>query len=282
MNTTKLILPLLALAALAGCDKEATGQVAAVVNGEEITLQEVNAEMGDAANAEGADKEAIQQAALQRIVERRLMAQLAREEGLDETQDYLLRSRQLDDALLVQLMGQKAERAVKVPERQDIDAYVKNNPVMFGERKILTIDRIQFPVPADFSKLQALENDNSMAAVANRLNLLNIDFNRDRAKIDSAQLGQERLQQIRALPDGEPFVIPEGGVVTVGVIVGEEDAAMTADQSRQMAVQAMRNERLQETLQERLKTARTSAEIDYQDGFAPPTKGGSAPAKKAE
>lgn len=277
MVNPKFFTALLTLMALSACDKEATGQVAAVVNGEEITLQEVNAEMGAAASAEGADKEAIQKAALQRVIERRLMADMARDEGMDETQDYLLRKRQLDDALLVQLMGQKAERAVQVPDRQEIDAYIKANPAMFANRSILTVDRIQFPVPADFSKLKALENDHSMAAVANRLNLLNIAFQRGEAQVDTAQLGQERLQRIRALPDGEPFVIPENGVVTIGVITGQTAAPLNAEQSRQLATQAMRSERLEKTLRERLKTARTSAEIDYQTGFAPPKANDATP-----
>ena len=81
--------------ALSGCGKEATGQVAAVVNGEEITLQEINAELGSRPIPEGVDKKVIQQAALQRLVERRLLAQAARDDELDKTPDYLLRERQL-------------------------------------------------------------------------------------------------------------------------------------------------------------------------------------------
>src|ERR1043166_1152046 len=69
---------------LAGCAKKAEGQVAAVVNGEEITLQEVNAELGDGNVPEGAAGAAARQTALQRIVQRRLLAQTARDEGLDK------------------------------------------------------------------------------------------------------------------------------------------------------------------------------------------------------
>lgn len=253
---------------LPSCDKSATGQVAAVVNDEEITLQEVNAELGSAQAGDASDKKAIQSAALQRVVERRLMAQIAREEGLDKTPEFLLRERQLHDALLVQLLGQKAERALAVPDAAAIDKYIADNPVAFNARKIFTIDRIQFAMPKDPDRLKVLESDHSMEAVASRLGQLGIEFRRENALVDSAQLGQERLQQIQALPEGEPFVVPERGVVTVGVITGERDAPVSPADARPLAVRAIRNERLGETLRQRLKQARAKAQIEYQPGFA--------------
>ena len=89
------------LFALAACDKEPTGQVAAVVNGDEITLQEINAELGNAPIPEGVDKKAVQQAALQRILDRRLLAQSAREEDLDKSPEYMLRERQVAVVVIV-------------------------------------------------------------------------------------------------------------------------------------------------------------------------------------
>ena len=269
MYRTASIAIALASLSLAGCGKEATGQVAAVVNGDEITLQEINAELGNTPIPEGVDKKVVQQAALQKIVERRLLAQAAREDGLDKTPDYLLRERQLRDALLVQLMGQRAERAQKVPDQQEIDKFIGDNPLMFAERKILTIDRIQFALPEKVDQLKALENDHSMDAVAARLQQMGIQFRRDTPQVDAASLGQQRMAQIRALPAGEPFVVPENGVVTVGVIVGERPEPVSASEGRPLAVQALRKQKLNETVQQRLKQSRAAAEIEYQTGFAP-------------
>lgn len=279
MNRTISFTCALVALSLTACDKEATGQVAAVVNGEEITLQEINAELGSTPIPEGVDKKVVQQAAVQRIVERRLLAQAARDDELDKTSDYLLRERQLRDALLVQLMGQRAERALKVPSEQEIDKFIAENPVMFSERKILTVDRIQFAMPKNVDQLKALESDHSMEAVAARLKQMGIEFRRDTTQIDSAALGQQRLQQIRALPAGEPFVVPENGVVTVGVVTGERAEPIPAANARPLAVQALRNKQLSETMQQRLKQSRTNAEIQYQPGFAPAAPKGS-PTKK--
>ncbi|AMU96182.1 hypothetical protein AOA14_16380 [Sphingopyxis terrae subsp. terrae NBRC 15098] len=278
MRTKNLTAIALACLSLAACDKEPTGQVAAVVNGEEITLQEVNAELGSVNIPDGVDKKVVQQAALERVVERRLLAQAARDEGLDKTPDYLLRERQLRDALLVQLMGQKAQRAQRVPEQAEIDKFIADNPDMFADRKIFAIDRIQFPLPKDMAQLKALENDHSMEAVASHLQELGIKFARTDAQMDSAQVGKQRMQQIRALPAGEPFIAPENGMVTVAVIKSERAVPLTGDAARPLAVQAIQNQQLTSAMQDRLKQARAAAEIKYQPDFAP--KGAAKPAAK--
>lgn len=260
----------LVLVSLQACNKEATGQVAAVVNGDEITLQEINAELGSANIPEGVDKKVVQQAALQRIIERRLLAQTAEEEGLDKTPEFLIRERQLRDALLIQLMGQKAERSQKVPDQQAIDTFIAESPAMFGNRQVFTVDRIQFPMPADPSKLQQLKDDHSMAAVATRLQQLGVDFQRDSAQLDTAKLGDERLKQIQTLPAGEPFVLTENGMVMVGVITGERSAPLAGTEARPLAVKALQSKQFEDSMQQRMKQAKAAADIKYQDGFAPP------------
>jgi len=254
---------------LSGCQKEATGQVAAVVNDEEVTLQEINAELGRAQIPEGVDKQQVQQSALQRIVERRLLAQAAREDGLDKTPEFLIRRRQLEDALLVQLLGEKLARTTSVPAGPAVDAFMRQNPAVFGGRAILTVDRMQFAMPSDPNRLRSLESAHSMDEVAAALRQMGIQFSRGNAQMDSAVLGQERLTRIRALPDGEPFVIPENGLVTVAVITGETPQPVQGDQGRPVAVQMMRNQSLSEAMRSRLTSEKAEAKIEYQPGFAP-------------
>ena len=256
---------------LAGCEKEPEGQVAAVVNGEEITLQEINAEIGNANTPVGADAKEMQRSALQRIVERRLLAQSAKADGLDKTLEYLIRSRQIDDALLVQLLGQRAEKSFQVPDQQAINKYIAENSSMFGGRKMYIVDRIQFAIPSDLAQLKTLESAHSMDEVGAKLNGLGIKFERGAAKMDSAQLGQQRLDRILALPKGEPFVIPENGLVTVAVITGESPVMSNKAQMGQLAMQALRRQALTKSLEDRLKQARAKGEIKYQPDFEPKT-----------
>jgi len=260
---------LLGLALLAGCHRQATGQVAAVVDGDEITLQEINAELDGMQIPQGADKTQVQKAALQRIIDRRLLAEAARDDGVDKTPEFLVRRRQLEDALLIQLLSQRVGRSTAVPDGHAIDTFMAKNPAVFSGRTIYTLDRIQFPAPADLGQLKALQDDHSMDAVAAKLKQLGIAFTRDTGRLDSAQLGQDRLNHILDLPKGEPFVIPENGAVTVAVITGSTPQPVGPDVARPAAVQMMRNQSLSEAMQQRLATQKAKAKIKYQNAFAP-------------
>jgi EpsD family peptidyl-prolyl cis-trans isomerase len=263
------------LTVLTACDKKATGQVAAVVNGEEITLQEINTELGAMSVPEGADKTMVQKAALQRIIERRLLAQVARDEGLDKTPDFIARRRQMEEGLLVQLLGRNASRTSNVPDQAKISAYIEDNPALFSNRTVYTLDRIQFPMPSDPEVLKTFEDDQSMDAVAAQLRELGIEYTREPGRLDSAQVGQKAMDEILALPRTEPFIFPEGGMVTAAVITGEAKQPTAGDQAQAAAVQSLQNKGLMEVLQRRLKAARDKAEIEYQDDFRPPATPGS-------
>lgn len=261
---------LLVMLAASGCQREATGQVVAVVNGEEITLQEVNAELKGVQIPPNADRKLVQQAALQRVVERRLIAQAARKEGVDKDQDYLLGKQRLDDTLLAQLLGDRTGRTFRIPDQATIDRFIAARPGTFRGRTIYEIDRVQFPVPANPNQLQALKDDHSMAAVLARLDSMGIRYVRAPSRVDSATLTPQLLQGLQKLPAGEPFAIREGVMMSVGVITGNTSAPMPEDESRTLAVQLMRQEAVTNALKQQYLTARAAAKIDYQPGFAPP------------
>jgi peptidyl-prolyl cis-trans isomerase C len=259
----------LAVLALSGCKREATGQVAAVVDGEEITLAELNQEIGASQPADAADKQAVQREALQKIIDRRLIAQVAREDGIDKQPEYLARERQANELLLIQMFGQKLNRASRMPDAAAIDKYIADNPTLFAERTLFSIDRIQFQIPSDPAQLQAIKDDHSMDAVAARLNSMGIKFERGPAVMDSAQMPPQVLARIRALPQGEPFGVPSGRIMTVAVINGSEPRPLVGAEARPIALERLRLQNLESTMADRLKTARAAARIEYQDGFAP-------------
>lgn len=258
-----------ALTLLSGCKKEATGQVAAVVNGEEITTQEINTELQAAHIPQGADQKAAAKVALQRIIERRLLAKAAKDDGLDKEQEYLIRSRQINDALLVQMLSERASRGVQVPNDAAIKSFIGQNAGSFGNRTIFTTDQVQFRAPADPKVLQAFAPDHSMDAVVARLNQMGIKFNRRTAELDSLQFPKAALDQIRAVRQGEPLVFPTNGMVLIAAVTGSRSAPIGGDDAKALAVQGLRNKEVAGIIEQRLKAERAKAKIDYQPDFAP-------------
>lgn len=263
---------------ITACEKKPTGQVVAVVNGEEITLQELNSELAELKVPENADKKEARRAVLQQIVNRRLLAQEAKEGGVDRDPNYVSAERRMKEQLLVSMYAKKAMDTVSVPDTTTINKFMSENPTLFGGRTLYKLDQIQFDMPADPSSLKALESAHTLDAVADTLTKMGIKFTRGSGSFDSGKIPPQMLKQILALKPGEPFVVPasEPGKGLVNVITGSAPIAIPADQARAMATQAYRNQALGKLGEQRLSQAKAKAQIEYQPGYEPP-----APAKKS-
>src|SRR5579875_1248809 len=100
-----------------GAESLDKGQVVATVDGKDITTGELNAELMGVNVPQGERGKAIQQAALQQIVNRTILADLARDRGLDKTPMYLLQVRRGEDSLLVQMLQRQLASQIKPPTR---------------------------------------------------------------------------------------------------------------------------------------------------------------------
>jgi peptidyl-prolyl cis-trans isomerase C len=267
--TARLALAGAALISLQACSSEPTGQVVAVVNGEEITQQELNAEIAELPAPPVGDKEAIRRQILQQIIDRRLMAQVAKEDGLDRDPMYIIRERRLKEELLVQMYGVKTADTVRVPDAASVKKYLAENPGKFSQRTAYLVDQISFDFPSDQKILKALEADKSLADVEETLKSFKIDYSKGANSMDSGNIPTPVLNQILALPAGEPFIIPMQGKVVVSVITGRQPVPTTEQQASPMAAQTMRAESIGKVLRTRLEEAKAKANISYQDGLAP-------------
>jgi EpsD family peptidyl-prolyl cis-trans isomerase len=259
---------------LTGCAKTPTGQVVAVVNGEEITLQELNTELADLNVPENADKKEARRAVLQQIVSRRLLAQAAKQDGIDRDPNFVSQQRRMTEQLLVSMYGKKAMDTVRVPDQAVLNKYMGDHPTMFAGRTLYKLDQIQFDLPSDPKTLKPLEAAHTMEAVAETLTKMGIKFARGAGVIDSARVPPAMLQKILALTPGEPFIVPSStpGKGLVNVITGSEPAALPSDQARTLAAQAYRNQELGKLGEKRLEEIKAKAKVEYQPGYEPATK----------
>ena len=273
-----LLLAVGAASLVAGCHAKPTGQVVATVDGDEITLTELNAELANMQIPPNADKKLVQNQALQRIIERKLLANAARQEGIDQNPEFIVRRQQVEDALLVQMLAKKVAGGVKAPATGAVDKFMTDNSNMFANRVVYSVDQLQFDTPKRQDYLKELAAAHSMTDVAAVLDKNSIKYQRQNATMDSAMVPPQMLAQILKVPPGEPFVVPMGAKVAVSVITGNKPAPMTGDTVRPYAVNAVRNAELGKLLQQRLATEKGKAKIQYQPGFAALPAPGAAPA----
>jgi len=268
-----LILATAAAVLLTGCEKKPGGQVVAVVNGEEISQQELNAELNGQQIPPGADRQRVMAELLQRVVDRKLLVQKAKEEGLDKTPAYLDQVRRTEENLLVNMLAGKAAKAIAVPDTAAVNQFVTGNPSLFAGRRRYQLDQLAFPIPADKSVLQKLAPAHTLDAVAEILTANNVQFQRGNATLDTGTIPPELAQRIASLPAGEPFVVPANGQLVASVVKSTEEAPTPQQQVTPAATEFLRQQSLRTSMGKQLEAIRRDAKIEYQPGFAPP-KGG--------
>lgn len=271
MKNAATIMTIAAALALAGCGRSATGQVVAVVNGEEITLSDLNGEIKASAATMSGSTEEMRAAALQRLIDRKVLVQEAEKRGIAKQPDYLQGERRAREDVLINLFAQQVTRNVAVPTQADADKFIAANPQRFAERTVYKLDQIQFPAPADRSKLKALEAAHDMAAVEATLNKMGVKFARQPSAMDSFSTPPELIKRVLALPASEPFVIAGGPMIYVSVVTERQAAPLSGEEARAAAVKILRDEAINAAAQNQVKQARTAAKIEYQPAFAPKT-----------
>ena len=133
------------------CQKKASGQTVAVVNGEEITASELNDALTSDNVAAGANTKEVRAAELQKLIDRKLMVQQARSDGLDKSPEFLNQQRRMTEDLLLNILIGKKLNTSQLPSANEIASYEAAHPQIFAGREIWTLDQIIYPISKDAS-----------------------------------------------------------------------------------------------------------------------------------
>jgi EpsD family peptidyl-prolyl cis-trans isomerase len=266
----RLLLGLSLVIACSGCDKKAEGQTVAVVNNEEITASELNAELANANITSEADKKQVTARVLQGIIDRRLMAEQAKKDGIDRSPDYITRQRRMNEDLLIGMLASRQVESSKLPSAGEIAAFQASRAHAFANREIWKLQQIVYQTPADQATRDRILQTKTLDQLAAVLTEKRVPFQRANNQVVTSMVPHELYPRLAALPPGEPFIVPNGARSVASAIVGRQPAPLTGAPARTEAVNMLRRENSSKLLEQRLKDLRTSAKIEYKEGFAPP------------
>src|SRR6185437_12473064 len=198
--------------------KAPTGQVLATVDGQEITMRDLSAELGSSVPSDPKARKAIEQRALQAIIDRKLIAKAAEKDGLEKTPEFALKKQRMTDALLAQSLQDKLVAAVPAPTKEEADAYIAAHPDSFAQRKIFTIEQIQARGPMSQPMLQSFVPLKTLDDIQAKLTSDHTDYRRSVIQQDAALLDPRVVDMLVKLPAGEVFGLPQGQIVEFGVV----------------------------------------------------------------
>jgi hypothetical protein len=114
-----------------------------------------------------------------------------------------------DEALLVQALQQDIASKVQPTPREAAQKFISDNPTMFGDRKIITLDQIQFARTASFDPVK-LKDAKTMAEVATVLTDANVEFRRGTSQLDTLVMPPQLVDAVQKTVAGgktEPFMV---------------------------------------------------------------------------
>ncbi|MBV9509021.1 MAG: hypothetical protein JO303_01915 [Caulobacteraceae bacterium] len=263
--------PLAALALLAagvaGCSGHTPqGQVVAVVNNQEITYQDLNAE----ARAEGQGAPADPKILLQKVISRVLLAQEAKNQGLDRNPAYPSDLKRLEQTLLADKLVQSTLKPPRQPAEAELQALMDAHPNIFKDHA--RIQLLETPLPAGID-LKSVQNLESMDALVLRLKELGSPVTPQSKTVDSADLDPGLAQKLASEPQGSLFLLQgqaQGQGMTVAIVVqAQTPEPLPDDAAHALAARLFAQQQTAAQIQAQVQRLKAAANIQYQPKFEP-------------
>lgn len=238
------------------------GQVVAVVNGQEVTTQDLASEQRATPTQAQQDPKTI----LQRVVARVLLAQAAHARKLDTYPGYPTDVARLHQTFLAEKLLQTVLKPAAKPTPSDVARFMDAHPYAFKQREKFEIDEIIFQMP---DSLKSLTGADTIPAVLSRLKNLDIPVQRATRTIDSAQMPPEMSAKLNATTNGQLFFVQDHDRVVGISILGRDSAQPPIDQQQAQAAQLLTEVATRQQVDHQVNALRGQAKIVYQPTYAP-------------
>ncbi|MHB1351799.1 MAG: EpsD family peptidyl-prolyl cis-trans isomerase [Thiobacillus sp.] len=277
-DSKKLYVALLFAGLVAGCgdkkeeaaaDKPAS-QVAAKVNGTELTVHQVNYALQRIPNL---DKDQAKPASLQvvrNLVDQELVVQKALEDKLDRDPRVVqaldsARRQILAEAYMSRKLGTPSE-----PSDGQISEYFNSHPEMFAQRKIYRLQEISIKAPKEKhdairKQLEASKTLNDFLAW---LKAEKLPMRAGQAVKPAEQLPPAVVPKLAQMPNGQALIAnaPEGLLVIV--VADSQAQPVTLEQAKPAISRLLQAETRQKAAKAELASLKANAKIEYVGEFA--------------
>ncbi|OZA26167.1 MAG: peptidyl-prolyl cis-trans isomerase, EpsD family [Hydrogenophilales bacterium 17-61-9] len=290
-RSRKLYLPVLVAVLLIGCgdkkDGAATGdkkenQVAAKVNGTELTVRQVNFALQRVPDLNQAQTRAASLQVVRNLVDQEVIAQQALSDKLDRDPNVVqaldaARRQILAEAYMSRKLGAPAE-----PSDADVTDYYDKHPELFAKRKIYRLQEIGITAPKDRheairAQLAASKTLNDFAAW---LKAESLPIKAGQTVKPAEQISLELLPKLAQMPDGQAIVVNAPDGLLVIVLADSQMQPATLEQARPAIARALQTQTRQEAAKAELVALKAAARIEYMGEFTDADKEVAAPAEK--
>ncbi len=281
MHKTRLLTTALTLAFLAsgltacgdkgdaGADKAKT-QVVAKVNGDEISIHQLNLQMGRLGQLSEDQAKAASRQVLARLVDEQMILQQALKAKLDRDPKVLQALEAARSSVLTQAYMEQQMAAIKKPTDQEVGEFYGKHPELFEKRRIYRLQELA--VAAGRDKLGEIESGIRAAkdfnGVAEWLKSRNLQFSASNNVRAAEQLPLDLLPRLQKMKDGELILIPTDRSINIVMLAASQEQPVDQAKARPLIEQYFVNQAKSELAKKTLEKLRAESKIEFIGAFS--------------
>lgn len=248
--------------------------VVATVAGDAITAADLRVEEGNFQSGAQPTTPEADQAALQRIIDRKLLAKAALAGKLDQAKTFAIETRRAQESAQATALARQLSAQRPPPSPEQVNKFIADNPQAFRDRKILVIEQIRMKKPAQPLKDAADHEVNTLAEIQAAAERGRLTYRRTVNVIDSAETDPEILDHLKSFAPHAMFEVVDGEYLTVNEVLAIHPAPLSGAGATEAATSALRAQSADEALQAKIRSLRDAAKKDirYTAGYEPAEK----------
>ncbi|MBS1142144.1 MAG: epsD [Proteobacteria bacterium] len=265
-------------------EKKAATQVAAKVNGGEISVHQINFVLQRTPNIPAAKADAAKRQVLESLVDQELAVQAATEAKLERTPNVMQAIESARREILARaFIEQKVSKEGAKPSADEVRKFYTEHPELFSNRKIYRLEEIAFVAPQDVitaAKVQ-LGSGKSVADVVNGLKAKGVEVSGGVSVKAAEQLALELLPRLSQAKDGQVQFVEGQGRAAIIAVLATKSEPLDEAKAQPFIENFITNKQKSEAARAAMKELRDKAKIEYVGEFAG-AQPAAAPAPAAE
>lgn len=274
----------LALGAI-GCskkdDQKPATQVAARVNGDEITVHQINNVLARTPNMPPEAVPEVRREILNRLIDQQIARQQAGEKKLDRTPNVVQAIEAMKTDILARAYLEQIASAQPQVTPEEIKKYYGEHPELFAQRRIFQIEEIALRRQDGLvaAMTEQAQKTRSMQVMAAWLSAKNLKFAHNERALSSEEIPLAMVAKVHATKEGEIRISETPDAVSAFRIISSRAAPIDEATAAPRIQQFLFNQRASEMVAKEMKRLKESAKVDYVGEFAEgaPLKAAKAP-----
>ena len=250
--------------------KKTDTQVVAIVNGDEITIHQVNFQLSRMGQMNEAQAKVASKKVLTRLIEMQLLKQQAIEQKLDKNPGLLQALEASKDQMLAQAYLETMMAKAPKPSNSEIDGFYKSHPELFENRRVFRLQELMVNIDqSKFAETEAsLKDIKGINEIAVWLKDKNYPFTVNSAVKEAETLPSDMLKKLQVLKDGEILILPTQGSLHIIHLAASQAVPISRIKATPIIEQYFMNQNKTNLAKKEMTALNEKAKIEFIGAFS--------------